>query len=83
MLFFLVTLITYIETDIENRTNEISLKYDDQRAEFRIFMDIENEYNRVNININDCANFERIHKIIYLKKYEKTMILLGNIYNFR
>lgn len=63
------TFISSTESDIEHGSNDIRVRYDDPRAEYRTYIDIENEFNCVNISIKDCSQFEKMHKIIYPKNF--------------
>lgn len=67
--FCLGTFISSTESDVEHGANDIRVRYDDPKAEYRTYIDIENEFNCVNISINDCSQFEKMYKIIYPKNF--------------
>lgn len=64
---YLGTYKSSLEKDIIH-SNDIRVSYDDAKAEYRIYQDIEST-SSVIIPIKDSIEFERTHKIIYPKGY--------------
>ncbi len=56
------------ESDVEHGPNDIRTSYEDSKAEYRIFQDIELN-SQIVLPISKCKEFESSNKIIYLFGY--------------
>jgi len=60
------------EIDIEHGSSDYRVDYDSESAEYRTYWDLES-YSAINVNINECEEFENIHTIICPDNYFKIM----------
>lgn len=57
-----------MQCDIDRGYNDMQVSKDNPFAEFKSYMDIENEYNVIEVPIKECEEFEKTHKVIVVDK---------------
>ena len=67
---YLGTFVVSNEYDIVHRPSDIRVSYDDPKAQFRIYINLENNIEEI-IKINDCDKFEEENNIIFPITYNK------------